>query len=46
MHDFADDINTVPVSTSIEIVPQDDQRIEFDDFDTFRNASADAFRYY
>jgi hypothetical protein len=45
MHDFTDDINTVPVNPS-DIIPQNDQRIEFDDFDTFRNAGEDAFRYY
>ena len=45
MHDFTDDINTSSVNPS-DSIPQDDQRIEFDDFDTFRNAGEDAFRYY
>ena len=44
MHDFTDDINTVPVST--ENIPQNDLRVEFDDFDDMRNAGEDAFRYY
>lgn len=43
MHDFTDDINNVPVST--ENIPQNDQRIEFDDFEEFRK-SAEDFRHY
>ena len=45
MYDFTDDINTIPVSTSTENIPQNDQRIEFDDFEEFRK-SAEDFRYY
>jgi len=42
MHDFTDDIN-IPVSTSTENIPQNDLRVEFDDFDDMRNAGEDAF---
>ena len=42
MHDFTDD----NLPSSDNTIPQDDQRTEFDDFDTFRNVSDDAFRYY
>lgn len=45
MHDFTDDIN-IPVSTSTENIPQNDLRVEFNDFDDMRNAGEDAFRYY
>ena len=45
MHDFTDDLNTVsPISS--DAIPQNDQRIEFDDFDDMRKSGEDAFRYY
>ena len=45
MHDFTDDLNNSSVNPSNEI-PQDEIRVEFDDFDDMRNAGEDAFRYY
>ncbi len=42
MHDFTDDIS--PVSS--DNVPQNDERIEFDNYEEFRNMSDDAFRHY
>lgn len=42
MHDFADDINNNPSDN----IPQDDQRIEFEDFEEMRKDSDKAFRYY
>jgi hypothetical protein len=44
MHDFTDDINLSSINPSNPI-PQDDQRVEFDDYEEFRK-SAEDFRYY
>lgn len=44
MHDFTDDLNS-SVNPS-DNIPQDDQRVEFDDFDEMRKSGEDAFRYY
>lgn len=45
MHDFTDDINLLSSDTS-NTIPQDDQRIEFEDFEEMRKDSDKAFRYY